>query len=62
VKYAWIERHRREYEIAEMCQALSVSVSGFRAWRRGGRRLCQRLSDAQMVAMIRAIDREFKGA
>ena len=41
---------------------LDVSVSGCRAWKRGGTPERKRLTDAQMLALIRAIHVELKGA
>ena len=40
----------------------TVSISGYRAWRRGGTPNRKRLTDAQMLALIRAIDAQLKGA
>ena len=37
VKYAWIDAQRREYPLPDMCEVLAVSISGYRAWRRGGK-------------------------
>jgi len=62
MRYAWMEAHREEFELAEMCEALAVSASGFGAWKRGGSPKRKRLSDAQMLALIRAIHAEVKGA
>ena len=62
MKYAWIAAQRQAYELAEMCTVLDVSVSGYRAWKRGGIRNRKRLTDAQMLALIRAIDAELKGS
>jgi len=62
VKYAWIERHRAIYPLALMCALLAVSLNGFRAWLRGGSPDRQRLSEAQVVALIRAIHAEVKCA
>jgi putative transposase len=45
-----------------MAEALAVSVSGYRAWKRGGRPNRKRLTDAQLLALIQAIHRELKGA
>ena len=39
-----------------------MSISGYRAWKRGGRPGGKRLSDVQMLALIRAIHRELNGA
>jgi transposase InsO family protein len=62
VKYAWIDAKRREYPLPEMCEVLAVSVSGYRAWRRGGQPGRTRLTDAQAVALMRSIHAEVKGA
>ena len=62
MKYAWIDTQRACYALSEMCPVLAVSISGYRAWKRGGAPNRCRLSDAQMLALIRAIHDEFKGA
>jgi len=31
MKYAWIDAHRKEFDLMEMCGVLAVSVSGYRA-------------------------------
>ena len=62
MKYAWVDAHRKEFELAEMCEVLAVSVSGYRAWKRGGTPERKRLTDAQMLALICAIHAELKGA
>ena len=62
MKYAWIDTQRPYYALTEMCPVLSVSVSGYRAWKRGGTPDRCRLTDAQMLALIRAIHDELKGA
>ena len=36
MKYAWIDAQRREFPLPDMCEVLAVSISGYRAWRRGG--------------------------
>jgi putative transposase len=33
VKYAFVEKHREEFEIATMCRVLDATRSGFYAWR-----------------------------
>lgn len=33
MKYAWIEEHRDSFPVAAMCRVLSVSRSGYYAWR-----------------------------
>ena len=45
-----------------MCEVLGVSARGYRAWRRGGTPNSSRLSDAQAVALMKAIHAEVKGA
>ena len=62
MKYAWIDAQRKDYGLDEMCQMLGVSESGYRAWQRGGKPYRKRLTDAQMLALIRAIHAEFKGS
>jgi transposase InsO family protein len=62
VKYAWIDVERHTFELAELCAALNVSVSGYRAWKRGGKPSRKRLTDAQLLALIRAIHAELKGS
>ena len=52
---------QQEFALAEMCVVLDVSVSGYRSWRRGGKPNRKRLSDAQMLALIRSVHAEFKG-
>ena len=62
MKYAWIDAQRRDFPLPDMCGVLSVSISGYRAWRRGGTANTARLSDAQVVALMKAIHAEVKGA
>jgi transposase InsO family protein len=45
-----------------MCEKLNVSVSGFRAWKRGGKPDRKRLTDTQMLTLIQSIHAEVKGA
>jgi hypothetical protein len=37
VKYAWIDTQRSYYALSEMCPVLEVSISDYRAWKRGGK-------------------------
>jgi len=62
VRYAWIDTQRQVYALAEMCPVLEVSISGYRSWSHGGKANRSRLTDAQLLALIRAIDEELKGA
>ncbi len=62
MKYAWIHAQRRDYPLPDMCEVLAVSVSGYRAWKRGGKPDRTRLTDAQAVALMNSIHAEVKGA
>lgn len=62
MKYAWIAKHAQVWPVVKMCRMLDVSPSGFKAWRGGGRRCSKRLSDAQLLLLIRAIHAELNGA
>ena len=62
MRYAWIDTQRRYYTLPEMCCVLDVSISGYRAWKRGGTPGRKRLTDAQLLALIGAIHGERKGA
>jgi len=62
VKYAWIDAQRPDFGLNEMCRLLDVSESGYRAWQRGGKPCRKRLTDAQMLALIKSIHAEFKGS
>ena len=46
---------RKVFPLPAMCDALAVSVSGYRAWKRGGSPTRKRLTDAQLLACIQAI-------
>ncbi len=62
MKYAWIDAQRRDHPLPELCEVLGVSLSGYRAWRRGGKPDRTRLSDAQALTLMRSIHAEFKAA
>jgi putative transposase len=62
VKYAWIVEQGLNYPRVTLCDVLDVSVSGYRAWKRGGRPDRKHLTDTQMLALIRAIHAEIRGA
>lgn len=62
MKYAWINTQRNHYPLSSMCEILDVSLSGYHAWHRGGTLKSSRLNNAQAIALIKAIDTEFKGA
>ena len=44
MKYAWMNVHRKTHALAEMCAVLDVSISGYRAWKRGGTQNRKRLA------------------
>ncbi|MCC4114749.1 IS3 family transposase [Aromatoleum toluclasticum] len=62
VKYVWIEKQRRSFLLPVLCDALSVSQSGFRAWQAGGTPQRKRLTDAQALVLIRTIHQEVRQA
>jgi putative transposase len=62
VKYAWIEQHAQVWPVARLCLALGVSTSGYKAWRSGGQWQAERLSDVQLLVLMRAIEAEVKGS
>jgi putative transposase len=62
VKYAWIAEQGTGFALAELCAALAVSVSGYRAWKGGATADRQGLTDAQLLVLIQSIHAEFKGA
>ena len=62
MKYAWIETQRSTFPLPVLCDALSVSQSGFRAWLSGGTRERKRLTDAQALVLIRTIHQEVQQA
>ena len=56
------QRHAKAYLLQAICATLAVSASGYQAWKRGGAPNRKRLADSQMLARIRAIHAELKGA
>jgi transposase InsO family protein len=61
VKYAFIERHDREFRIAAMCRALKVSKSGYYDWLQ--RIVCaKRDGNVGLLAQIRAVHVEHRRA
>ena len=53
---------QKAYSLAEMSAVLDVSLSGYRAWTRGGIPDRNRLTDPQMLAVIQATHAEVQGA
>ena len=62
MKYAWIDTQCRQYPLSVLCEVLAVSINGYRAWKRGGTPERQRLTDAQLLTLIRTIHAKVKGA
>lgn len=62
MRYAWIDTQLKAYPLPLMCNVLMVSISGYRAWKRGGSPTRKRLTEAQMLALIQAIHKELKGS
>ena len=66
VKYAWIERHKSCWPVTRQCEVLNVSASGYFEHQR--RRIAdnlvisgKRLSDAALLAHIKAVHAASKG-
>lgn len=57
-----MDEYSHVYGLSEMCCVLEVSISGYRAWKRGGTPDRKRLTEVQMLAVISAIHAELKGA
>ena len=57
-----MDAQRPMFDLVAMCAVLVVSVSGDRAWKRGGHPERRWLTDPQMIVLIQAIHAEFKGA
>ena len=62
MKYAWIDAQRLQYPLPNLCEVLDVSVSGYRAWKRGGKPERTRLTDPQAVALMKSIHAQVKAA
>ena len=62
MKYAWIDTQRSAFPLPVLCDALSVSQSGFRAWQAGGTPERKRPTDGQALVLIRTIHQEVRQA
>ncbi len=68
MKYAFIQRHRRVWPVTVQCSALDVSVRGFRQYVHrlaqpgGGANDAGRIGAMALLAHIKAIHAEYKGA
>ena len=63
MRYAWIERHKRDWPVSVQCEVLGVSPSGYHQHFRRGASLQQRkrVSNDALLVHIRAIHAEVKG-
>lgn len=63
MKYAFIQRHRREWPISVQCRVLKVSVAGFHEHfvRRASDAQRRHLSDDALLVHIKAIHAESRG-
>ena len=61
MRYAFIESQETHYPKEVLCRAMEVSPSGYADWKRGGKRQ-KRLTDLQLVTLMRSIDARVKGA
>lgn len=52
MRYAWIDRQVGQYPLSLLCCVVSVSVNGYRAWKRGGAPGRTRLTDTQLLTLI----------
>jgi transposase InsO family protein len=63
VKYAWIERHKRDWAVSAQCEVLGVSPSGYHQHfgRRASPQQRKRLSNDALLVHMKAIHAEVKG-
>lgn len=62
MKYAWIDTQREDFPLPVMCTTLAVSISGYRAWKSGGTPDRTRLTDAQLLMLLRSVHAQYKAA
>lgn len=62
MKYAWIDTQREDFPLPVMCTTLAVSISGYRAWKRGGTPDRTRLTAAQLLTLLRSVHAKYKAA
>ncbi len=62
MRYAWIDRQVGQYPLSSLCCVMSVSMNGYRAWKRGATPGRTRLTDTQLPTLIRTVHAEVKGA
>lgn len=62
MKYAWIDLHPKNFELAKMCVLRKANINGYRAWKRYDQPDCKRLVEVQIGTPIRAIHFKPEGA
>ena len=64
IKYAFIDAHRAEFSVVDLCRVGAVSTSGFYDWhaRQAADPSDAERLEAELVAEIRAIDAHSRGA
>ena len=62
MKYAWIDTLREDFPLPVMCTTLAVSISGYRAWKGGGTPDRTRLTDGQLLMLLRSVHAQYKAA
>jgi hypothetical protein len=62
VKYAWLDLQLHGYPVLALCEVLDVGLSGYRSWKRGGTSQRKRLTDVQLLTLIRSVHAKVKGA
>jgi putative transposase len=64
MKYAWIEKHKRQWPVCVQCRVLGVSSSGYRQHLARRKKVLTRrhLSEMALLVEIRAVHAEARGA
>ncbi len=64
MKYAWIEKHKRQWPVCVQCRVLGVSSSGYRQHLARRKKILTRrhLSETALLVEIRAVHAEARGA
>lgn len=62
MEYAWIDTPCWQYSLSALSEVLDVSATGYRAWKRGGTRERQRLTDVRLLTLIQTFHAKFTSA